>query len=71
MQSTDSAGQPPDEPEPATKWAGEVRAFLDADDRSLLEECSSIEKLSRSDVLRRALRLYHRHLKQLAARSAA
>ena len=35
---------------------------LDAEDRALLEACSAREKLSRSDILRRALREYAQRL---------
>ena len=31
---------------------------LDAEDRALLEACSKAEKLTKSDILRRALRAY-------------
>ena len=31
---------------------------LDAEDRALLEECAQHEKLTKSDILRRALRAY-------------
>jgi hypothetical protein len=31
---------------------------LDAEDRAILEACSAREKLSKSDILRRALRAY-------------
>ncbi len=33
---------------------------LDAEDRALLDECSRREKLTKSDILRRALRAYAR-----------
>lgn len=36
--------------------------LLDPDDRFALEEASRIEKLSKSDVFRRALRAYYRKL---------
>ncbi|MEB2314114.1 MAG: hypothetical protein OZ921_15350 [Sorangiineae bacterium] len=35
---------------------------LDAEDRALLEACVRTEKLTKSDILRRALRLYAREL---------
>jgi uncharacterized protein (DUF1778 family) len=31
---------------------------LDAEDRALLEACSKAEKLSKSDIIRRAIRAY-------------
>lgn len=31
---------------------------LDAEDRALLEACSAAEKLTKSDIMRRALRAY-------------
>ena len=35
---------------------------LDAEDRALLEACSKAEKLNRSDIIRRALRVYAKKL---------
>lgn len=35
---------------------------LDGEDRALLEACSQHEKLTKSDILRRALRAYAEHL---------
>lgn len=35
---------------------------LDDEDRALLEACSKVEKLSKSDILRRALREYAKKL---------
>ena len=42
---------------------------FDEDDRRLLEQSAEIEKLNRSEILRRALREYHKKLKQLAIAS--
>lgn len=44
--------------------SGQFLVQLDEDDRRALEESSRIEKLTRSDVIRRALRAYYRKLKQ-------
>jgi metal-responsive CopG/Arc/MetJ family transcriptional regulator len=42
---------------------------FDEDDRRLLDQSSKLEKLSRSEILRRALRDYHRKLSQLSIAS--
>jgi metal-responsive CopG/Arc/MetJ family transcriptional regulator len=36
---------------------------LDSEDRAMLEEASRAEKLTRSDIIRRALRAYYRKLR--------
>jgi hypothetical protein len=36
---------------------------FDHEDRAMLDEASRVEKLTRSDVLRRALRAYYRKLR--------
>jgi hypothetical protein len=35
---------------------------LDAEDRALLEACAKAEKLTKSDIMRRALRAYARSI---------
>jgi uncharacterized protein (DUF1778 family) len=41
--------------------------LLDADDRAILAEAARLEKLSRSDIIRRAIRAYYRKLRQTEA----
>lgn len=41
---------------------------LDEEDRALLDACVAVEKLTKSDVLRRALRAYAKHLGVTPAR---
>jgi uncharacterized protein (DUF1778 family) len=43
---------------------------LDAEDRALLEACAKAEKLSKSDILRRALRAYAKTIGVPAAKPA-
>lgn len=42
---------------------------FDEDDRRLLDHAAKVEKLNRSDILRRALREYHRKLTDVAIAS--
>jgi predicted transcriptional regulator len=41
--------------------------ILDAEDREALNEAARLEKLTRSDVMRRAIRAYYRKLRQTEA----
>ncbi len=41
--------------------------MLDEEDRIALEEAAKLEKLTKSDVLRRALRAYYRELRKTQA----
>lgn len=50
----------PDDVTDQKKWATEVRVQLDADDASLLDAVTNLEKLPRTEMLRRALRAYAR-----------
>jgi len=43
---------------------------LDAEDRALLEACVKAEKLSKSDILRRALRAYAKTIGVTVGKSA-
>jgi hypothetical protein len=45
------------------KWASEVRVQLDQDDTLVLDALVGVEKLPRTDILRRALRAYAREHK--------
>lgn len=40
----------------------QVNVKLDAEDYAALSRCAELDKLSQSDVMRRAIRAYHRHL---------
>jgi uncharacterized protein (DUF1778 family) len=44
---------------------------LDDEDRKILDHAAELEKLTRSDVLRRALRAYYRKLRQTDQRIAS
>jgi Ribbon-helix-helix protein, copG family len=44
--------------------SGQFVINLDREDREALDEASRIEKLPRTDILRRALRAYYRKLRQ-------
>lgn len=62
---TEPAADPP-------RWPVNVRVFLNRHDAILLDESQAFEHLNKSEVLRRALRHYHRYLKQQhAERNAA
>jgi metal-responsive CopG/Arc/MetJ family transcriptional regulator len=41
--------------------------LLDPEDRNALDEAARLEKLTRSDVIRRAIRAYYRKLRQTEA----